>query len=347
MIKASIVLSLALTLSCTGVLSVGNDAARPSDAPHKDGSRDAGSEGVAPSDGPQGEMPIVDLAPDPDSGQIFSPGTPKNLTASSSADDQNPLWSPDGSQLAFTTKRANGNFDVWLMIANGQSPKAITNLPGHDAVNLPGSAWCASKGLIVYSSDSSGQENLWTIKSDGSGAQQVYGSSNLDREPTWSPTCDRITFQSRRSGNWDIYVVGADGSNLKRLTNDSADDWAPNWSPKSEEIVFQSKRSGTWKLWTIRADGSGLTQRTTGGSEDTDMSWSPDGKQLVYSTDLFGAQAHIAILELKAGAKPRQVTTGSAYDGAPAWSPDGQRIAFESDRTGNLDIWVVELYQAP
>jgi len=271
------------------------------------------------------------------------PGEPRILTADSRAADQNPLWSADGRRIIFTTRRAHGNFDIWVMAANGASPAAaVTSLPEHDAVNLPGRAWCASSDLIVYSSDRSGDENLWTVRSDGGDARVVYASRHLDREPTWSPTCDRVAFQSRRAGNWDLYIVDANGSALRRLTRHRADDWAPNWSPASDQIVFQSRRRGTWKLWVINADGSGLRQLTTGTSEDTDASFSADGDWVVYSTDRWGAKAQIAV-QRTAGGAPISITSPGHYDGAPAWSPDGRLIAFESDRGGNLDLWVVRV----
>jgi TolB protein len=283
-------------------------------------------------------------APTPDHQVVIKPGPPKQLT-NHSEDDQNPLWSPDGKRILFTSKRTYGTFNLWIMNADGSGAKALTSLPDNDAVNLPGSAWCKSTDRIVFSSDQSGSENIWTIKSDGTGLQQVSNTPYLDREPTWSPTCDRIAFQSSRNGNWDIYVMNTNGSGVTRLTTDGADDWAPNWSPTSETILFQSKRTGTWKLWTVQATGGAEVQLTTGNAEDTDCSWSADGKQVVFSTDAGGSSgARIAILPL---AQPKDVlivTSGEAYDGAPCWSPSGQIIAFESDRSGNLDLWTVSLW---
>jgi Tol biopolymer transport system component len=274
----------------------------------------------------------------------IKPGAPRQLT-SHGADDQNPLWSPDGARLVFTSKRASGGFDLWIMNADGSGAKALTSLPDNDEVNLPGSAWCKATDRIVFSSDKGGPENIWTIKSDGTGLTQVSDTPYLDQEPTWSPTCDRIAFQSSRDGNWDIYVMKADGSNVKRLTTHAADDWAPNWSPTSDTILFQSMRTGTWKLWTVQASGGAEVQLTTGDSEDTDCSWSADGQQIVFSTDAGGsAGARIAILRLGQPAKVQLVTSGNRYDGAPCWSPLRRTIAFESDRSGNLDLWTVDLW---
>ena len=47
-----------------------------------------------------------------------------------------------------------------------------------------------------------------------------------------------------------------------------------------------------------------------------------------------------------AGGTPAQVTEGPGYAGYPKWSPDGSQIAFSSSRSGNHDIWVVDVPSA-
>jgi hypothetical protein len=46
------------------------------------------------------------------------------------------------------------------------------------------------------------------------------------------------------------------------------------------------------------------------------------------------------------GSDPRRLTHDPAYDGWPTWSPDGSRIAFSSTRSGNPDIYVLDVYGA-
>ncbi|MFQ6131106.1 MAG: TolB family protein [Armatimonadota bacterium] len=43
------------------------------------------------------------------------------------------------------------------------------------------------------------------------------------------------------------------------------------------------------------------------------------------------------------GGQPRRLTSGKWRDYDPVWRPDGKQIAFESDRSGNADIWVMDL----
>jgi Tol biopolymer transport system component len=43
------------------------------------------------------------------------------------------------------------------------------------------------------------------------------------------------------------------------------------------------------------------------------------------------------------GGRRVQITSHPSYDDGPAWSPDGTRIAFVSTRSGNFDIWTIEV----
>jgi Tol biopolymer transport system component len=43
------------------------------------------------------------------------------------------------------------------------------------------------------------------------------------------------------------------------------------------------------------------------------------------------------------GGVARQLTSHPGNDVCPAWSPDGAKVAFHSTRSGNVDIWVMDL----
>jgi Tol biopolymer transport system component len=109
--------------------------------------------------------------------------------------DSNPVWSPDGTRIAFQSIPLDDylagvnagadeyNFDIWVM-----------NAAGTNQVNL------------------------------------TSESPRMDANPVWSPDASAIAFVSKRSGNFDIWVMGADGSNPTNLTPQNLGaDVEPRW----------------------------------------------------------------------------------------------------------------------
>ncbi|MDA0748241.1 MAG: hypothetical protein O2954_17090, partial [bacterium] len=74
---------------------------------------------------------------------------------------------------------------------------------------------------------------------------------------------------------------------------------------------------------------------------------SPDGTRIAFvvsQTDLEANRNNTAIYLLSIeGGKPRRITHGDKNDSVPRWSPDGTKIAFRSNRTGNSQIWLLDL----
>ncbi len=71
---------------------------------------------------------------------------PINLTTDR-ANDVFPAWSPDGTQITFSSDRADkGNLDVYVMNADGTGVTQLTDAPGEDR----GTSWTSDGELIVF-----------------------------------------------------------------------------------------------------------------------------------------------------------------------------------------------------
>lgn len=91
-------------------------------------------------------------------------------------------------------------------------------------------AWSPTAEKIVFVSDDSGNDEIWVINRDSSGALQLTRNEwEWDKHPSWSPDGTRIVFWSNRTGIWQIWVMDADGGNLYSLSRTGFNDWDPVW----------------------------------------------------------------------------------------------------------------------
>jgi VCBS repeat-containing protein len=198
---------------------------------------------------------------------------------------------------------------------------------------------------ILFTSTRDGNEDIYVMKSDGSGVTRLTTDTAADKNPAWSPDHRRIAFTSSRDGNEEIYVMNANGTTPTRLTNNSASDATPAWSPDGTKIAFARGSGGSSDIYVMNADGTTPTRVTTNPAADATPTWTADGG-LAFSSMRDGNWEIYAMPATgEAGCKTKtctvakRLTTNPGIDTSP--SSLGTRIAFSSTRDGNSEIYVM------
>ena len=135
-------------------------------------------------------------------------------------------------------------------------------------------AWSPDGREIVFSRDDSGVQNdIYTIRPDGSHVRPLADTPADEEYANWSPDGTRIAFHSDAATpgvQWDVYVMRSDGgSPPTQLTTNYGTH--PAWSPNGRKIVFGLNDD----LYTMRADGTHQKQRTVQPGFDNHADWQP------------------------------------------------------------------------
>lgn len=242
-------------------------------------------------------------------------------------------------KIAFESQR-DGNFEIYVMDADGSNPTRLTN----NTVKDESPVWSADGTKIAFVRDG---KHFYYMNADGSGETHIISVAFSAGPPlAWSPDGAKIafaaalTFPDLASRKTDIYTVNLDGSNVTTLTSTPEFDFEPDWSPDGAKIAFRRDKD----IYVINADGSRVTKLTTGYT-NTGPNWSPDGSKIAFARDLLPDGEIIPdIWVMNAdGSNPQALMpiTSNIDDSYPAWSPDGGKIAFDSKRDGNFEIYVI------
>lgn len=199
------------------------------------------------------------------------------------------------------------SYDIFVADLEGNITKQLTHEKGYDA-----EATVSPQGdKIVFTSDRSGDLELYTMNLDGTDVKQITNELGYDGGAFFSPDGTKLIFRSSRPKTeeeikeykdllaeglvmpteMELYICNADGSDLRQLTNLGGANWSPFFHPSGEKILFSSnfeaERGFPFNLYMIDLDGKNLTRITHSDTFDAFPVFSNDGTKLIFSSNRF------------------------------------------------------------
>lgn len=149
-------------------------------------------------------------------------------------DDQSPAWSPDGTRIAFLSKRAapdpdrTANADLWVVDAKaGATPRQMTNTPEGESGRPTWSPDGSRVAVLVGDTDTNyayDLNKLAVVAANAPGPTAPrYLSPGLDRavfSPSWSKDGQRISFLLEDDRSQYAASVPAEGGAPRRITGE-------------------------------------------------------------------------------------------------------------------------------
>jgi Tol biopolymer transport system component len=193
-----------------------------------------------------------------------------------------PVWSPDGSKIAFIEEENKAeNATVSVMNADGSNRRILIDGAGSETQPT----WAPDGKAIAYVKNVDGTPEIRVVDLDGSRDRVLVDRDAVAEHPAWSNDGTRIAFASDVGTNREIFVVNADGSGLTQLTNDAAGDTHPQWSPDDSKIAFiRDTNTSLGEVFVMNSDGTSLARIGPPAESDqafaSEPTWTPSGKIL-------------------------------------------------------------------
>jgi Tol biopolymer transport system component len=142
-----------------------------------------------------------------------------------------PVWSPDGSTIAFT--HLGRTSELWVMGSDASDPHAlVTEVSMHDYSQNPAS-WSPDGTRVAFGAFGDDDLQVYVVNADGSGLTQLTHDPQTALNPSWSPDGSQIAYLStQESSGWVVYVMNADGSDPRSLEVSTTKDSTVLWHPE-------------------------------------------------------------------------------------------------------------------
>jgi Tol biopolymer transport system component len=175
----------------------------------------------------------------------------------------NLVWAPDGTRVAYTVDTGAGT-DIYVASINAGAPAAdLFDLEPKlsdehaitaDDANDWGPAWSPDGKTVAFSSNRSGNDDIWAAPVDGGAPTQLTNNRAGDWVPAFSPDGTWIAFTSDRTGEPEVWLMAVDGSGPSDITNHPMHydgEWSVSWAPDGNRIAyatgsFQDASSSGW-----------------------------------------------------------------------------------------------------
>jgi serine/threonine protein kinase/Tol biopolymer transport system component len=190
--------------------------------------------------------------------------------------DFEPVWSPDGNKIAFTSLR-DGSMQIYVFDLSDASLTRLTAPGGNAQARYP--AWSPDSRRIAFTVLRLGLLQIWDMAADGSNKQQLVrtGGSSSEYLPTWSPDGTSLLFSQTNSNltapaSLVSYIFETGKYNLLPIPRPVVD---VNFSPDGHWIAYETTDTKNQDIYICQLPEGSPQRLTISPETDFDPAWRP------------------------------------------------------------------------
>jgi serine/threonine protein kinase/Tol biopolymer transport system component len=275
--------------------------------------------------------------PGPDDGPKSYDQCHVAVVIDSTAQDREPMLSPDGRRVVFTSDRS-GFYEVHVANADGSNQVALTAM-GPTSLGSP--RWSPDGQTVAFDRYENGHSMIYTIGAEGGKPRRITDAAFRDIRPSFSRDGKWIYFASNRSGRLEVWKVAPGGGQVQQVTHNSGSE--PFESPDGK-LLYYVNGQGLWNLPLAAGEPRGEPQLVL--PEVFMARYALAGRSIYYSRD----PRSIWVYRIDTGRKFEYVRFPKPVIGAdPATaitvSADERTILYTQTDRNESDLMLVENFR--
>lgn len=211
--------------------------------------------------------------------------TPAQAQDAVGADDLWPIWSPDGTQIAFISNR-DDDWQLYVMRADGSEMRPLA-----PSDTFPTHSWSPDGRTLTYLGvNDSGIEDIYQVNVDGGEPVNLTNNPLYYGLPLWSPDGAWLAFSRKvGQGKSHLFLLDQEFGLPQQIEAIEADDWTYDWSRDGRYLVAwgaiygEESRSVAYLYDVVTQSVIDLLADYPGDATGCCLAyydWSPDGLSL-------------------------------------------------------------------
>ncbi|MCP5115696.1 MAG: hypothetical protein GY953_33125, partial [bacterium] len=250
---------------------------------------------------------------------------------SSTYTDILPVYSPDGSRIAFSSSRS-GYREIWVSESDGSNPVQLTKLKSALSANP---YWSPDGSRIVFESLADNQRDIFVADANGAKTERLTNHPSQNIQPSWSRDGRWIYFSSNRSGERRIWKLPAEGGEPVPVTAEHG--YYAAESVDGRTLYFADSP----KLWGMPIDGGEPALVLEGvANGGINFTLAPGGVYFVRSD-----RRALGFYDFRSGSVQHLFDLPHSAAYGISIAPDADRSPFTQRRPAEADIMLVEGFE--